>query len=134
MKSIFFFSLLLVLSGVFMLPAGYARQNLQKHQPSHPANDSCWEYVGTPGFSGGAASSICSALDNNGNLYVAFVDHQYLSHASVMKYDGSSWSYVASPGFTNGPVDFLSLSITYSDTLYIAFEDGSNTWKASVMK
>ena len=119
MKKLTISTLVLVILILSILPSGIAQPNFNKYQPSKPCSDSCWQYVGTPGFSEGVATGTCLTFDYMGNLYLAFVDHEHLNHASVMRYDGSTWSYVGTPGFTSGAADYLSLKFNYYETPYI---------------
>ena len=89
-------------------------------------------YLGSAGFSAGAASN-CSLAQSNGTLYVAYEDGGHNNYAMVMKYSGSAWIPVGVPGFSNSPVANCSLVI-YNNTPYVAFSDDGRGGRASVMK
>jgi len=97
-------------------------------------NGSSWVNVGSPGFSAGSAFFTSIAIDNNGEIYVAYEDGQY-GPATVMKYNGSSWVTVGSADFSAGEAEYTSIAI-WNDTPYVVYSDGATSipGQATVMK
>uniref|UniRef100_UPI004049DED8 T9SS type A sorting domain-containing protein n=1 Tax=Gelidibacter sp. TaxID=2018083 RepID=UPI004049DED8 len=94
-----------------------------------------WQYVGTPGFSGGDVDYTSLALNSSDEPYVAFLDALYLDKASVMKFNGTNWETVGTRGFSANSVEWCSLAINNSGVPYVAFQDHSvSANRASVMK
>lgn len=89
-----------------------------------------WSLVG--GGSGVAAGSTAPSLaQNNGNIYVAFVDGTHSSGPSVMTYSGGTWNYVGLPAFTGSSCTYPSLLIIGGQA-FLAFSDGAHSGKCSV--
>lgn len=94
-----------------------------------------WEYVGTPGFSGGGVDYTSFALNSADEPYVAFLDSLHLGKASVMKFNGTDWEALGTRGFSVSPVEWCSIAINDSGEPYVAFQDGSFlASQATVMK
>ncbi|MBD3362923.1 hypothetical protein GF362_04345 [Candidatus Dojkabacteria bacterium] len=95
-----------------------------------------WQYVGNTDFSNSNVWDL--SIETNmqtDETYVAFVETDNGSKASVMKFNGTSWKYVGSPAFTPDRANELNLAINpVNGDLYVAFGDNSNGHKASVMK
>jgi|26BtaG_2_1085354.scaffolds.fasta_scaffold01173_5 hypothetical protein len=94
-----------------------------------------WEYVGTPGFSGGGVDYTSFAFNSADEPYVAFLDSLHLGKASVMKFNGTDWEAVGTRGFSTNQADWCSLAINDSGEPYVAFQDRSFlASQATVMK
>ncbi|TDU40597.1 putative secreted protein (Por secretion system target) [Gelidibacter sediminis] len=99
------------------------------------SNAQSWEYVGTPGFSGGGVDYTSFALNSTDEPYVAFLDSLHLNKVSVMKFNGTNWEAVGARGFSTNQADFCSLAINDSGEPYVAFQDRSFLAnQATVMK
>lgn len=94
-----------------------------------------WEYVGTPGFSGGGVDYTSFAFNSADEPYVAFLDSLHLGKASVMKFNGTDWEAVGTRGFSTVGAEWCSLAINDSGEPYVAFQDRSFlASQATVMK
>ena len=65
-------------------------------------NGSAFALVGNEAFSERVATSIDLAIDNSGKPYIAYLDYNENTQASVMAYSGGSWSYVGARGGGSG--------------------------------
>lgn len=86
-------------------------------------SNSCWEDVGTPGFTPGEADNVSSVMDKNGAIYAAFDDRTNSDAVSVMKYSPASgtWSALGSPlPGTYQP----SIALDSSGTPYVVYYEG----------
>ncbi|HRQ43077.1 MAG TPA: hypothetical protein PLB12_01855, partial [Candidatus Goldiibacteriota bacterium] len=96
-----------------------------------------WQYVGTQGFSTGAASLHHGALAINsstGSPYIVYSDSSLSNKAVVMTYTGVSWTAVgSSSGISDGQAVFPTIFID-NNTPYISFKDVFNSNKVTVMK
>ncbi len=97
-----------------------------------------WDYLGTRGFSSGEAS-YPSLRDINGQLYIAYVDHDSSgpneNGVTVMKYDegSSAWVLVGDRQFSDGGADFVSLESSLGQP-WVAYSDDSLGGKIVVMR
>ena len=104
-------------------------------------NGSTWSYVDTPGIglvitnNFPQPDALSMDIDPSGNPYIAFVNSNHGSEASVFKHTaGSGWASVGPTLFTPGSADFLSLAIDHSGTPWLAFSDGNANGDVSVQK
>jgi type IX secretion system substrate protein len=101
---------------------------------SNRALSQSWEYVGSPGFSGGPAIFTTIAIDPSDIPFVAFVDGANGGRATVMKYVSGSWVAVGSPGFSDSIVSYTSIAIDQAGEPYVVYNDFYRGGKATVMK
>jgi hypothetical protein len=104
-------------------------------------NGSTWSYVDSPGIgliitnNFPQPNALSMDLDASGNPYIAFVNSNHGSEASVFKHTvGGGWASVGSTLFTPGSADYLSLAIDHSGTPWLAFSDGNSNGHLSVQK
>lgn len=98
---------------------------------------SSWVYVGSQGFSTGAASYISLKLDtNSGTLYVAYSDSANGYKATAYKYGGSgSWTALGNPaGFSTSKASYISLSVINPGNVYVAYRDSASSNKGLAME
>ena len=93
-----------------------------------------WDSVGVCGFTSNEAQYTSIALDAAGRPYVAYVDADNNSRATVMKFNAGAWDTVGHPGLSGNSVNWTSMAIAPSGQPFIAYSDESNGSKASVMK
>ena len=95
-----------------------------------------WGSLGPAGFSSGISTGHSLAIDDVGDIYLAYTDLPTGSKLTVMKFDTGSFSWlpVGSVGFTPGAVSFPSLAFKPGTSMpYVAFVDAAAGDHASVM-
>jgi hypothetical protein len=97
-------------------------------------NGSQWEYMGSKGFSAGAATFTNIAFSSSGILYVAYSDLTNDRKATVKMFDSSDWLTVGQEGFSAGGVQDLSLAISPAGQPYVTFCDWVNFAHATAMR
>jgi hypothetical protein len=99
-------------------------------------NGTDWVNVGKPGFAtvnpGGGVLSL--ATSPTGEPYVAFMDQNSMTRASVKKFDGYTWVNVDTAGFTPGMAAWIDLKFGPDGKPYLSFEDGGHFGRATVMR
>ena len=93
-----------------------------------------WKTVGNPGFSDGEAYGTNIAVDNNGTLYVAYINYDnHRRRPTVMKYDGNVWTAVGNFPEERTYYGFV-IAVDNAGTPYVAYGDKANDYKAVVKK
>src|ERR1041384_7195386 len=72
--------------------------------------EATWETVGAAGFSTEATWFTSLALDH-GTPYVAYVDGNNYSTATVMKFDGNDWTTIGAANFSARYLNDLAFTI-----------------------
>lgn len=71
-----------------------------------------------------AGSGTCNLeLDQDGNLFLGFIDLESASRYSVMKYDGQDWKYFGTRGFTPSVGGSCELKLGENQWPYVAYPD-----------
>ena len=92
-----------------------------------------WKTVGNAGFSDGEAYDANIAIDNNGTLYVAYINNaNNQKRPTVMKYDGNVWTAVGN--FPEGRTYGFVIAVDSAGTPYVAYSNEANDYKAVVKK
>uniref|UniRef100_UPI004057104C thrombospondin type 3 repeat-containing protein n=1 Tax=Candidatus Electronema sp. TaxID=2698783 RepID=UPI004057104C len=110
---------------------GLKATTLRKHVNS--TLQVAWEVVGTAGFTSGMATDIKTAVDHDGNIYIAYKDDENGGKVSVMCFnwaDAMGWIPVGQSGFTPGTVTSLGLAFDGNGNPCVAYGDGANSNKA----
>jgi len=101
---------------------------------------STWVYIGTQGFSKGAASHISLQVDTiTGSLYVAYIDSANAYNTTVLTYKSgiATWKPVG-PSATGGVVSskgasYVSLNVLDTNVIYVAYRDSASSNKGLAM-
>ncbi len=82
--------------------------------------------AGKMGISTGRVRDTEVKTDTAGNVYVGYLDEDYQSHGSVMKYDGTTWTQIGLPGFALAVSNIervFSLAVSKNGTPYVAYAE-----------
>ena len=93
-----------------------------------------WEYVGSAGFSDGAASYVALAINTaTSQPYVVYSDAAHSLAAAVMTYSSGAWAPLGgSLSVSPGRADWTSISLATTGP-FIAFSDYSVSQRLTVM-
>lgn len=93
-----------------------------------------WVYVGSAGFSDGAASFESLGINSQGQLFVAYRDNALDGKCTVMTYSDNDWTYVGSAGFSPGAVSFVELKVDPIDRIVVTYKDWENGSRTTVLR
>ena len=93
-----------------------------------------WHFIGGQGFSTGSVFFPCIVVNSENIPYVAFIDNSKLSHAIVMKWNGTIWEQVGTTGLSAGRGNNICLAFNHAGVPFIACVDSAHADKISVMK
>lgn len=101
-----------------------------KYLDAYEFNGTSWVSIGAD-ISNGQVDEPNMTIDDNGNLMVAFVDYNYSSSVSAMKYLNGNWNYIGPSGFSNALSSEIAIT-SFQNVPYVLYKDGAVANKATV--
>jgi hypothetical protein len=93
-------------------------------------NGTSWVSIGTD-ITNGQVDEPNMTINDAGELMVAFIDFNYSSSVSAMKYVNGNWSYIGPFGFSNALSSDCAIT-SYQNMPYVLYRDGAATNKSTV--
>jgi hypothetical protein len=93
-----------------------------------------WQTAGGTGITATGGNYNNLAFDNNGVLYVAYMDGLNNGKATLQKFDGNTWQVVGTAGFSSGVVSNLNMALDGNRTPYVTYVDFQNNYKLGLEK
>lgn len=93
-------------------------------------NGTSWVNIGS-NVSNGVVDEPKMTIDDNGDLLVTFIDFNYSSSVSAMRYSNGNWNYIGPSGFSNALSSDIAIT-AYQNTPYVLYKDGAAANKATV--
>ena len=89
-----------------------------------------WEYIGRDGSVSVTAADVGnyqwgSAVDSDGNLYVAYADSERNGRVTVTFFDGQGWSEPGGRGFSAGSASWVTIGISPDGIPHLLYVDAS---------